>query len=229
MSCVAIIPARGGSKGVPMKNIRPINGLPLIAYTIKAALDSELFEDVIVSTDSEEIANVAREYGADVPFVRPADISGDMATSDAVVTHAIDFMKKQGKEYDEVFKLQPTSPLRTATHIKEAYSLFKEKNADFVVSFCECEHTPLWSGELGEDGSIDGFMSNLDKSACRQSYPTFYRLNGAIYIAKVDKFIENGSFIGKNGFAYVMEQIDSIDIDSQLDFNFAEFLIGAKK
>lgn len=225
MASIAVIPARGGSKGVPMKNIRKINGIPLIAYTIKAAKDSGKFDEVIVSTDSEEIADIAVKSGANVPFIRPQDISGDLVSSDAVIKHALEYMKSKGNSYDVVCKLQPTSPLRNANHIIEAFDLFQNKKADFVVSFCECEHSPLWSGVLGKDNSIDKFMDNIDKGACRQELPTYYRLNGAIYLAKTTSFFENGSFIGKNGFAYIMTQEDSIDIDSELDFKMAELLM----
>ncbi|MBQ6587190.1 MAG: acylneuraminate cytidylyltransferase family protein [Butyrivibrio sp.] len=225
MKSVAVIPARGGSKGVPQKNIREINGLPLVAHTIIAAKESAMFDKIIVSTDSHKIAEISKLYGAEVPFIRPDSISGDLDSSDSVVEHALLFLKENGENYDYVCKLQPTSPLRTERHIKEAFSLIKEKEADFVVSFCECEHSPLWSGTLGEDGKMDDFMSDVDKRACRQELPKFYRLNGAIYLGRTNQFMKNRSFIGKNGFAYIMDQTDSIDIDSELDFLIAEFLM----
>lgn len=225
MSRIAIIPARGGSKGVPKKNVKKMNGIPLLAYTIIAAKKSGQFDKIVVSTDSEEIAEVAKKYGAEVPFLRPEELSNDVASSDAVVKHALFFYKEMGVDFDVVCKLQPTSPLRNESHIKDAFDLFESRSADFVVSFCECEHSPLWSGVLGKNNSIDDFMSDIDKGACRQELPNYYRLNGAIYIAKTDSFLRNGSFIGKNGFAYVMSQEDSVDIDSELDFEFAEMLL----
>ena len=228
MSFLAVIPARGGSKGVPLKNTRMVNGLPLIAYTIKAALDSALFDNVLVSTDDENISKVAKEFGAEIPFLRPAYISSDFASSDAVVEHALNFYMSKGQSYDLVCKLQPTSPLRTGNHIIEAFDLFVRKNADFVVSVCECEHSPLWSGLLGKDYSMDGFMRSVDKHACRQELPQYYRLNGAIYIGKTDCFIQNGSFIGENGYAYVMTLKDSIDIDTELDIELAEMLLNKR-
>ncbi len=229
MSKIAVIPARGGSKGVPMKNLRKINGIPLVGYAVKSALDSDCFDRVLVSTDNKEIADVANAYGAETPFLRPRDLSGDLASSDAVVAHALKFFQEEGVVFDEVCKLQPTSPLRTGRHIKEAFDLYYEKQADFVVSFCECEHSPLWSGRLGENASIDCFMSSIDKGACRQTLPKFFRLNGAIYLGKVDKFLDNGSFLGPNGYAYIMSQDDSVDIDSELDFELAELLLGKKR
>lgn len=222
---LAVIPARGGSKGVPGKNIRELAGKPLVVYTIEAAIESGVFEKVIVSTDSMEIAEIARKSGAEVPFIRPAEISGDVASSDEVIKHAVDFFEDRGDIFTKVCKLQPTSPLRNATHIKEAYQLVQEKDADFVVSVCECEHSPLWSGKLGDDLSMDDFVRDEIKLACRQKLTTYYRLNGAIYMAKMDAFKRERGFFGANGYAYLMAQTDSIDIDSELDFKIAECIM----
>lgn len=222
---LAIIPARGGSKGVPNKNIKEISGKPLIAYTIEAAQKSEIFDKIVVSTDSEQIAEVARQYGAEIPFIRPAEISGDMVSSDDVILHAISFLKGQAMRFDEVCKLQPTSPLRKAEHLREAYALFRERKADFLVSVCECEHSPLWAGMIGEDLRIDNFIDEKVKRACRQDLPNYYRLNGAIYMAKTNSFVQKKDFLGKNGIAYIMEQEASVDIDSELDFLIAKQLL----
>jgi pseudaminic acid cytidylyltransferase len=222
MNMIGVIPARGGSKGVPGKNIRDLSGKPLIAYTIEAAIESKIFERIIVSTDSKEIAEIAVAYGAEVPFLRPAEISGDLISSDDVVLHALSYYQKQGMDYDEVCKLQPTSPLRNAKHLREAYRLFQEKKADFLVSVCECEHSPLWSGTIADDLRLDNFISEEAKRACRQDLPTYYRLNGAIYMGKTKPYFENKSFLGNNSVAYIMTQEDSVDIDSELDFNVAE-------
>ena len=222
---LAVIPARGGSKGVPGKNIKELAGKPLIAYTIEAALTSAVFEKVIVSTDSRKIAEIAVRYGAEVPFLRPKEISGDMTSSDDVILHALEYFGKSGVEFDEVCKLQPTSPFREASHIKEAYSLFQERKADFLVSVCKCEHSPLWSGVIGEDLRLDNFISNEVKRACRQKLPIYYRLNGAIYMGKTESFIKNRNFLGKNSVAYIMAQEVSIDIDSLLDFRVAEIIM----
>lgn len=219
---IAVIPARGGSKGVPNKNIKLLHGKPLIAYSIEAALNSNLFETVVVSTDNQEIASKAKEYGAEVPFLRPKELSGDAVSSDDVILHTLDFYESNGKTFDSVCKLQPTSPLRDFKHIREAYKIFKDNHLDFVVSVCECEHSPLWCGVLGENNSIDEFIRNDVKRVCRQSMERYYRLNGAIYIGKVIKYREYKNFLGKNGQAYIMEQRHSIDIDSYLDFYFAE-------
>lgn len=225
---LAVIPARGGSKGVPGKNIRLLAGKPLIVYTIEAALASDIFEKVIVSTDSEEIADIAERNGAEIPFIRPSSLSGDMVSSDDVIIHALDFYKHQGDGFDSVCKLQPTSPLRNSEHLKEAFHLFCEKNADFLVSVCKCEHSPMWSGILDADLSLDNFIDENVKRSCRQELPDFYRLNGAIYMGKTNAFYANRNFLGRNGIAYIMNQDVSVDIDSELDFKMAEYIMETK-
>lgn len=222
---LGIIPARGGSKAVPGKNIRKLCGKPLVAYTIEAAIKSDIFEKIIVSTDSVEIAEISERYGAEVPFLRPAEISEDLTPSDDVVLHALEFYRKRGVNYSEVCKLQPTSPLRNEIHLQEAYKLFRDKNADFLVSVCKCEHSPLWAGMIGDDLRLDNFISEKAKRACRQDLPQYYRLNGAIYIGKTENFIQNKSFLGMNSIAYIMKQRESVDVDSVIDFNLAELLL----
>lgn len=226
---IAIIPARGGSKGVPGKNIKLLNGAPLISYTIAAAYESNVFDRVIVSTDSEEIAEVSIKYGAEVPFLRPKSISGDMASSDDAIIHALNYFEEKAGRVESVCKLQATSPLRDAGHIIEAYKLFSLTDVDFVVSVCECEHSPFWTGVLDETFSLDGFIKEEYKRACRQSFPQYYRLNGAIYMGKTDAVISQKSFLGPNGKAYVMQQEDSIDIDSVLDFRIAEMIMKERR
>ncbi len=226
---LAVIPARGGSKGVPNKNIKDLNGKPLIAYTIQAAIESKVFEKVIVSTDSEQIAQISLKYGAEVPFIRPKEISGDMVSSDAVILHALQFFKEKNISYNEVCKLQPTSPFRDAEDIIKAYEVFMSGNWDYLVSVCECEHSPLWSGILGKDNSLDDFIREDVILACRQKLPQYYRLNGAIYMAKTASFIKSNCFFGSNGTGYIMSQEKSVDIDSQLDFAFTEFLLKNKE
>lgn len=223
---LAVIPARGGSKGVPGKNIKELAGRPLIAYTIEAALASNIFSNVIVSTDSREIADVALRCGAEVPFLRPDEISGDEVSSDDVILHALTYCREHGVPCDTVCKLQPTSPLRNSSHLQEAYCLFQEKKADFLVSVCECEHSPLWTGKLEDDLRMDHFMTEEVRRACRQELPIYYRLNGAIYMGKTEQYMKNKSFFGNNSIAYIMKQEDSIDIDSQIDFKIAEIMLS---
>ena len=224
-SVLAVIPARGGSKGLPGKNIKMLNGKPLIAYTIEAAIQSGVFERVVVSTDSREIADISMQYGAEVPFIRPEHLSGDEISSDDVILHALDFYSMNGKKFDVVCKLQPTSPLRTEKHIVEAYGLMNDKNSNYVVSVCECEHSPLWSGIIGENLSLENFIKEENKRACRQIFEKYYRLNGAIYFGKVESFQREKNFMGQGSIAYIMKQKDSIDIDTELDFLFAETVL----
>ena len=230
MKKIAIIPARGGSKGLQGKNYKLLNGRPLISYTIMAALESRTFDKVIVSTDSEEIAEIAKKNGAEVPFMRPQILAGDTASSDAAIMHALNFMEVvEGEKYDCVCKLQPTSPLRTKEDIREAFALLLEKNANSVVSVCECEHSPLWSGVITEDLRIDNFMRKQLAVTNRQQLQNYYRLNGAIYISKVDNFKKNECFFGENSIAYIMPKERSVDIDDILDFKFAELLLDERK
>ncbi|MCI8507165.1 MAG: acylneuraminate cytidylyltransferase family protein [Lachnospiraceae bacterium] len=228
MDMIAVIPARGGSKGLCRKNIKLLLGKPMIAYTIEAARDAGIFERIIVSTDDDEIADTALMYEAEVPFIRPESLSGDSISSDDVVLHVLDYFKDKDINYSEVCKLQPTSPLRTAGHLTEAYHIFKENNCNYVVSVCECEHSPLWCGTIGSDGSMDSFLEERYKRACRQQMDMFYRLNGAIYMGKTETYRYDRSFFGKGCRAYIMEKKDSIDIDDLFDFQIAEMIMSRK-
>lgn len=227
MKNIAIITARSGSKGLPDKNIKLLNGIPLFAYSIKAAIESNLFEEVMVSTDSEKYAELARAYGAQVPFLRSIDNSKDEASSWDTVREVLIKYQEVGKFFNSFCLLQPTSPLRTANDIKKAYELFLTKKAKAVVSVCEMEHSPLWSNVLDETGSLDGFLrytENLPRQQLRQ----YYRINGAIYIADIKKFLENDSLYTDNCYAYVMDRKKSVDIDTLEDFKYAEWLMKSQ-
>ena len=226
MNVLALIPARGGSKRLPRKNIKLLNGKPLIEWTISAAKNSQFISNVTVSTDDNEIAEVAKKSGARVPFIRPSHLANDTADSISVVKHAIEYYKKEGQKYDYVMLLQPTSPLRTSAHIDKAISLLKDRNADAVISVCLCDHSPLWSGQLGAGYFMGNFLKEVIKNARSQDLPDYYRLNGAIYLIKVDALIANNTFfLDENIFAYVMPSEASVDIDNPIDFKFAEMLI----
>ncbi|APF24885.1 cytidylyltransferase domain-containing protein [Clostridium butyricum] len=221
---IAIIPARSGSKGVKDKNIKEINGKPLMAYTIEAAIKSKIFKDVIVSTDSVEYKKIAESYGASVPFLRSAELATDLTTTIDVVEDLLNKMHEIGKDYKALMILQPTSPLRDENHIIEAVKLFKDKNACSVVSMCECEHSPLLTKQLDEKKSLDGFLNNLCKHR-RQDFNKFYRINGAIYLLNVDYFLKYKNFYKEKSYAFIMDKNKSIDIDDIDDFIYAEFLI----
>lgn len=218
---LAIIPARSGSKGLKDKNIKELNGKPMIAYTIEAAKASNIFEDIVVSTDSLKYAEIANKYGATVPFLRPEYLSTDTATTNDVIEYTIKEFQKIGKDFDYFILLQPTSPLRTSEDILGAVKLLHIKDANSVVSVCEAEHSPLYMNTLDESLSMEGFLSK-DIKTRRQELPTYYRLNGAIYISKVDYFLKYKYFYGKNSYAYIMDKIRSIDIDDEFDFIMAE-------
>lgn len=224
MSNLAIIPARSGSKGIKDKNIYPLHGKPLLAYTIENTLHSRYVDEVMVSTDSVIYASIAKEYGAQVPFLRSAENSTDTAKSIDVIFEVLERYDRIGRHFDNVVILQPTSPLRTCRNIEDAFKLFTEKNADSVVSVCECEHSPLLSNTLPADLNMSGFIKSSNDLR-RQELGQYYRLNGAIYISKVDVLREIQSFYGRNSYAYIMQQIESVDIDSELDLEYAEFLI----
>ena len=224
---LGLIPARGGSKGLPRKNIKPLLGKPLIAWTIEQALASKYLDRVVVSTDNKEIAEISKKYGADVPFIRPKELSEDNAKGIDVVLHAIDWLKENNKrkQYDLMMLLQPTSPLRATEDIDKAIETLFLKEAKAIVSVCEVAHHPLWANTLPKNGCMKDFIKKEIMNKNRQELPVFYRLNGAIYLAYCDYIKQCRSFIGKETFAYIMPIERSIDIDSEMDLELAEILI----
>lgn len=222
---ISIIPARGGSKGLPGKNIKILNKKPLIAYTIDVAKKSNIFDRIIVSTDNNEIAKIVKKYGAEVPFIRPAELSTDNADSMDVVIHALKWFKEKGKEFDYVMKLQPTSPLRTIQDIIKSMELIIEKDGDSVISVSECEHHPLWTNRLDPDLKMSNFIDDNIKGKNRQELPIYYRINGTIFLSKVDLLLDTKDWFGKKSYAYIMDPKRALDIDSELDFYLAELLI----
>ena len=228
MKNIAIIPARSGSKGVKDKNIKELNGKPLMAYTIEAALQSRQFDEVMVSTDSEKYAEIARNYGASVPFLRSETTATDTASSWDMVEEVLTKYEKFGKTFDTFCLLQPTSPLRTSEDISAAYDLFRKKAEFSVVSVCEAEHSPLWCGHLPDSHEFINFI-DVENMKQRQAGGKFYRLNGAIYIVNIRGFRED-RFLYQNGsFAYIMGQDRSVDIDTEIDFKLAEIIMDTNK
>lgn len=225
MSNLAIIPARSGSKELKDKNIKLLNGKPLLAYTIEAAKQSNIYSHILVSTDSENYGKIAIQYGAEVPFYRSKENALDTASSWDVVKETLRKYKDMGIEFDTFTLLQPTSPLRNFEDIQNAYQLFIEKNATAVVSVCEMEHSPLWSNTLPENNLLLDFLKN-DTNTQRQKLKTFYRINGAIYMADVKEFLKDTNLYRDNCYAYKMPIERSIDIDTELDFKIAEIIIN---
>lgn len=224
-----IIPARGGSKRLPRKNVLPLAGKPLITWTIEAALRCGIEGEICVSTDDEETAEIAVKAGASVPFIRPAELSSDQAGSAAVVKHAIDFYSHNGKTFINLILLQPTSPLRDAADIRGAFDFFRERNAKNVVSVCPMDHSPLWSNVLPDNLSLKGFIKKEVKGRRSQDLPVYYRLNGAIYICDIDRFRKTFSLINEDeAFAYIMSAEHSIDIDTLIDVRLAELILDSR-
>ena len=227
-SVLALITARGGSKGLPRKNIKPFLGKPLIAWTIECARNSKYADRVIVSTDDKEIAAISRKFRAETPFLRPKNLATSNAKSIDVILHAIDWLKKHGQRYDLLLLLQPTSPLRAPQDIDRAIELLFRKKAKAVVSVSETEHSPCWSNVLPRNFSMKDFISRSIINKTRQELPVFYRLNGAIFLVFSDHLKAVKNFYGKKTYAYIMPQDRSVDIDTELDFLLAEYLYKNK-
>lgn len=223
MKVLAIIPARSGSKGLLDKNIIDLNGKPLMYYTIKAALDSGCFDKVMVSTDSQKYADIAVECGAEVPFLRSNEMSGDAAGTWDTVREVLTNYHKGGYTFDCVALLQPTSPLRDADDIKEIFKFKEEKSANNAVSITEVDHPVQWCFELPEDCSLDDMAKNPYNYTRRQDLAPFYRENGAIYLVDAVKLMNKDyDFYGDRCVGYVMTKEKSVDIDSKLDLIIAK-------
>ena len=223
MRNLAIIPARSGSKGLKDKNIKLMNGKPLLAYSIDAAKTSGVFGEIMVSTDSQKYADIAVENGANVPFLRSAENSSDNASSWDMVLEVIRRYREIGREFDTVCLLQPTSPLRTGDDIVGAYNLFREKDVDAVTSVCEVDHSPLWTMTLDADMMLTDFRKHITDTP-RQKLDTYYRINGAIYIRQIEY---DGEIRLKDDreCAFIMDKQRSVDIDDSFDFAIGECLL----
>lgn len=224
---LAIIPARGGSKGIPHKNIMKINHKPLIAYSIEAAKGSKFIDYILVSTDDVEIKDVSLNYGAKVPFLRPEEISNDTAKSIDVVLHALEFHKSQGEEFHYVVLLQPTSPLRSSQDIDNAIEIVMEKEAESLVSLCEASENPVLMRVI-EDDKLKSFVEFKGDNLRRQDLPKFYIFNGAIYINSVEMLFKEKTFVNEATIPFVMDSVKSIDIDNMLDSKLAELILREK-
>ena len=219
---VGVIPARGGSKGLPNKNILCLGGKPLIAWTIEAALSSKHIDKVIVTTDSPEIASISESYGADIPFVRPANLATDSSQTIDVLKHSI---LEMGSDYGTTVLLQPTSPFRSSKHIDEAMSLFwNYDRCATLVSVCRPTKSPYLSFVEDSGGSLEPLFSKRYLGR-RQDVPVTYSLNGAIYIMRSEDIMKKDSIFDEGEILkYEMSQFDSIDIDCALDLEYANFL-----
>lgn len=221
---LAIIPARGGSKGIKDKNIKCLNGEPLIAYTIRNANKSKYIDKVFVSTDNKKIAEISKSIGAHVPFLRPDEISGDCAKTIDAVIYTIKKLREVEEQYDILILLQPTSPLRTTQDIDRALDVFVENSMQSLVSVCTVSESPVLMRTISNNKLIK--ILNVNSTIRRQDMPQFYRVNGAIYINSIKEISRDTSF-NDNIIPFVMSIHSSIDIDSIDDFMLAEkFLIN---
>lgn len=225
MKNLALIPARSGSKGLVNKNIKLLNNKPLLAYSIQAAIAANIFEEIYVSTDLQEYADIAVQYGAHVPFIRSAETATDSASSWDVVKEALLRYEKIGMTFDMVTLLQPTTPLRTSEDILNAYKIYQNENANSVVSVCEVDHSPLWCNTLPENHSLCEFIRPEAVNIQRQGLQKYYRINGAVYMVNINYLLTCKNIYESKSTAYIMNKERSIDIDDAFDFMVAEALL----
>lgn len=223
LKVLALIPARGGSKGIYHKNIKSLAGVPLIAYSIMAAQRSAYIDDIVVTTDDESIANVAIRYGAEVPFLRPAEMAGDRSKTIDCVIHARDTLFAMGRSYDLIVLLQPTSPLRTAEDVDSALEVCVEHGCLGLCSLGIAEDNPLLLRTMGEGGVVHPII-NQGSTVRRQDVPTYYRVDGSIYINQASS-LSLATSLNDNPIGYVMPKGRAIDIDTIDDFHEAEAAI----
>lgn len=231
MDVVAVVPARGGSKAIPKKNVVSLGGRPLLAFTADAARGSGALDRVLLSTDDEEIAAVGRSVGLEVPFLRPAEISGDDAPMISVLVHALDWLESTGAaSVEALVLLQPTSPFRESRHIDEAVALFRKHQADSVVSVMEVPHQFAPSSIMRlDDGKLSRYLEGEAASPRRQDKERFWARNGpAVLVLRPGTTIRTGRLYTENTYGYLMDRASSLDIDGPEDLLMAELLVAAR-
>ncbi len=221
LKVLAVVPARGGSKGLPRKNVLDLAGRPLIAWTLDAARESRLIDRCVVSTDDEQIATVARAYGGDVPFMRPAELSTDTAETYDALKHALE----QLPGYDILVTLQPTSPLRIAEDIDQALRAMQRHNAPACISVVEPAKSPYWSYRINDDNRLEPLMHPEYSTMRRQDLPAAYVLNGAVYATRIGWMLEHQNAFSELTVPYVMPAERSIDIDNAFDMEVAALIL----
>ena len=226
---LAIIPARGGSKSIPHKNIVPLSGKPLIAWTIAAARKSKFITRTVVSSDDEKILQVGKKYGAET-IKRPAEFATDKATSEPIILHVLDYFSRYQKyKPDLIVYLQPTSPLRTSLDIDEAFKTFFQKKADALVSVYEIDKSFLKSFLVDQRGMLKGVSNNRLPFMNRQTLPPIYMPNGAIYILKTAQFKKHKRFFENKTTPFIMPADRSIDLDDKKDLSLIRKILGKEK
>ena len=223
---IAITPARGGSKGLPRKNIKLLDGLPLISHTINAALASNFVDRVIVSTDDKEISSIAKEFGAEVPFIRPVEFANDTSMVMDTYLHAVDWISKEDKKPVQSFvSLLPTIPFRNSDDIDEAIKIFKNKNANSVISVVESTVPLHWYRRISKEGLLENYLPEFNAVKNRQELEKTYIPNGAVYVFQTEVLRSTRQYYTKKTYPYIMPRERSVDIDDLLDFEWAEYLL----
>lgn len=226
MQYLALIPARGGSEGIPRKNLAPFLGEPLIARTLREARGCSRLTRILVSTDCEEIAAVSRVHGGEVPFLRPKELAGGLVPMVEVMRHVLlELEQREVYRPDVVVLLQPTSPMRTARHIDEALDLLEKTEAESVVSLYPAKIPPWWMRTIDPEGRVQLLVEGRLNAAQRQEFPPVYALNGAIYASRRSVILEKGKVLGDDIRPYLMPQDESIDVDTPLDLELAEYMV----
>lgn len=226
---LAIIPARGGSKGLPGKNIKPLSGIPLICHTINAALEAKSISRVIVSTDDEKIASIAEGCGAEIPFIRPENLAEDNSMVMDAYLHVIDTIAdKESKTIDSFVALLPTVPLRLPVDIDNAVNIFNKNDADSVISVTESPVPVQWYRKINNKGVLCDYLPDFDAVKNRQELQSTYIPNGAIYIFRTTILRDFRQYYTDKTYPYIMPKERSADIDEQIDFEWAEFLLSKR-
>ncbi len=225
-SVLAIIPARGGSKGVPRKNIRLVAGKPLIAWTIEAAKKSKYLDRIILSSEDEEIIKIAQHWNCEVPFIRPAELAQDHVTGIEPILHAIETIPEK---YEYIVVLQPTCPLRIAEDIDGCIEKCIVQNGTVCVTVTKPDKSPYWMYSLDSEGKLKPIMKQKKTVLLRQQLEEVYALNGAVYAANTGWFLENKKFISDETVAYLMPKNRSLDIDTEFDLEICEILLMKRK
>lgn len=222
---LAVIPARGGSKGIPYKNIIEVNNQPLIQYTIDEANKSEFLDRVVVSTDDTKIADIVKKVGGEVPYLRPSELAKDNSKSIDAVIHLVKELERKGHIYDFIVLLQPTQPLRKSWHIDEAITQIVETNQSSLVSVSEVNEHPILMRTINNEGELETLLKR-NSTLRRQDFPSFYKVNGAIYINRLDSNFDQYTSLNDNTTPYIMGREYDIDIDDYRDLEILRILLA---